>query len=320
MRSFQSTIHLHFFSTFHSKPTPVPGTMELGDAAMFLSPMLLETARAPFDSPDHIFEPKVDGHRLLYSRSDEGTSLYTRSGEDIAGKYPELLEGIADDDILLDGEVALTDPTTGRISIDALNERFRLEGESAIEAAARARPVSLILFDILRYRGKDVRSLPLLRRKELLADVRLRNPQILTMPYLESHGSALFERIRERGMEGIVAKEKMSRYAVGRRARKWQKIINWTVLDVVITGYRKSRFGWQAAVPDGDGGFRPIGMIERGVGPAHKKAFYAVCRSIESGSYRDMIHLEPRLRARVKTRNLTRSGTLRDAEFVDWIA
>ncbi len=287
---------------------------------MFLSPMLLETARAPFDSPDHIFEPKVDGHRLLYSRSEEGTSLYTRSGEDITGKYLELLEGIEDDDILLDGEVALTEPTSGRISIEALNDRFRLEDDSAIQSAALARPVSLILFDILRYRGKDVRSLPLLRRKELLADVRILNPQIMVMPYLEAHGSALFEQIRERGMEGIVAKEKMSRYSVGRRARKWQKIINWTVMDVVITGYRKSRFGWQAAVPDGDGGFRPIGMIERGVHPAHKKAFYAVCRSIESGSYRDMIHLEPRLRAKVRTLSLTRGGNLRDAEFIDWIA
>jgi len=286
---------------------------------MFISPMLLETARAPFDSPDHIFEPKVDGHRLLFSRTDEGTRLYTRSGEEITRKYPELLDGV-EDDVVLDGEVALTDPESGRISVDALNDRFRLDDEEAIEAASRDRPVSFIAFDLLRYRGKDVRSLPLLRRKELLAGVRIDNPRITVMPYLEEHGTALFDSIRERGMEGIVAKEKRSRYAVGRRARKWQKVINWTVLDVVITGYRKSRFGWQAAIPDGEGGYRPIGLIEHGVRPAHKKAFYAVCKAIESGSYRDMVHLEPRLRAKVRTRNLTRSGTLRDAEFIDWIA
>ncbi|TLS51441.1 ATP-dependent DNA ligase [Paenibacillus antri] len=286
---------------------------------MFIPPMLLETAAEPFDSANHIFEPKIDGHRTMYARLDGKTKLYTRRGNEVTRKYPELLEGF-EDDLILDGEVALTDPETGRISFEALNDRFQLRQEEKIALAASSAPVSFIAFDILRYRGKDLRSLPLMRRKEILAGLTVRdNPNLSIIPYLERHGTALFESIKERGMEGIVAKEKTSRYAVGRRARKWQKIINWTYVDVVITGYRKSQFGWLAAIPDGEE-LQPAGMIEFGVSPAHKKAFYEVCRSIESGSYKDFIHLEPLLRAKVKTRNVTRSGTLRDPVFVDFIA
>lgn len=35
---------------------------------MFISPMLLQTAAGPFSSNDYIYEPKIDGHRLIYSQ------------------------------------------------------------------------------------------------------------------------------------------------------------------------------------------------------------------------------------------------------------
>ncbi len=35
---------------------------------MFIEPMLLATAPAPFSDSHYIFEPKIDGHRLLFSQ------------------------------------------------------------------------------------------------------------------------------------------------------------------------------------------------------------------------------------------------------------
>ncbi|HZG83804.1 RNA ligase family protein [Paenibacillus sp.] len=285
---------------------------------MFISPMLLETAKAPFDSPDHIFEPKIDGHRMIYSRTDGEIRLYTRKENDVTSKYPELLAGI-EEDVILDGEVAQIDGETGLISFEALNDRFQLRQADKIDAAARTNPVSFVAFDMLWYRGNDLRMLPLMRRKEMLAGLRIDNPNISVIPYFEEKGTDLFASVQERGMEGIVAKEKSSRYSTGRRVKKWQKVINWTYVDVVITGYRTSEFGWLAALPEGDG-LRPAGVIEFGVSPAHKAAFYEVARSIESGSYKDIIHLEPLLRAKVKTRHVMRNGTLRSPVFIEFLA
>jgi len=285
---------------------------------MFISPMLLETSHEPFDSVDHIFEPKIDGHRMIYSHVDGETRLYTRHENEVTTKYPELLSGI-DDDLILDGEVAQVDPATGEISFEALNERFQLRRTERIQAAARTNPVSFIAFDILQHRGKDLRALPLMRRKEILAGLQIRNPNISVIPYFDVSGVALFRSIQEWGMEGIVAKQKKSRYATGRRVAKWQKVINWTYADVVITGYRKSEFGWLVSLPTEDR-LRPAGVIEFGVGPAHKKAFFEVAKSIESSSHKDFVYLQPLLRAKVKTRNYTRSGMLRDPVFVEFLA
>lgn len=78
---------------------------------MFISPMLLETASGPFSHDNYIFEPKIDGHRLLFSREGGQIRLYTRHETDCIRQYPELLTPF-NDDILLDGEVACTDPET----------------------------------------------------------------------------------------------------------------------------------------------------------------------------------------------------------------
>ncbi|WP_309120996.1 RNA ligase family protein [Paenibacillus sp.] len=285
---------------------------------MFISPMLLETAHEPFDSSDHIFEPKIDGHRMIYSHINGGTRLYTRHNNEVTTKYPELLPGL-EDDVILDGEVAQVDPATGTISFEALNERFQLRRTERIQAAARTNPVSFIVFDILQLRGKDLRSLPLMRRKEILAGLQVQNPNISIIPIFDGSGIALFRSIQERGMEGIVAKEKASRYATGRRVAKWLKVINWTYAEVVITGYRKSEFGWLVSLAVGDR-LQPAGVIEFGVAPAHKKAFFEVAKLIESGSHKDFVYLQPLLRAKVKTRNYTRFGMLRDPVFVEFLA
>lgn len=171
---------------------------------MFISPMLLETVKEPFDSIDHLFEPKIDGHRMIYSRDGGEVRLFSRHEREVTAKYPELLAGL-NDDIVLDGEVAQADPETGLISFEALNERFQLRRPDQIAAAAAVNPVNFIAFDVLRYRGKDLRQLPLMRRKEILAGIAIDNPNISIIPFIENEGVNLFRSIQERQMEGIVA-------------------------------------------------------------------------------------------------------------------
>jgi hypothetical protein len=44
---------------------------------MFIAPMLLNLREKPFSDQAYIFEPKIDGHRLILSNSGEENRLFT---------------------------------------------------------------------------------------------------------------------------------------------------------------------------------------------------------------------------------------------------
>lgn len=286
---------------------------------MFISPMLLETSRTAFNDPRYIFEPKYDGHRLIYSCTNGTTRLYTRHDNECKRQYPEIINGLAADDIILDGEVVVFDPNTGMVDFESVMSRFQARRDEKIRILSEALPVTYVVFDVLRYKGEDLRRLPLFERKRVLESVDFSaNKHIVKTPFVEGAGEALFSDICSRNMEGIVCKRKDSVYE-SRRSDAWLKVINWTYVDVKIMGYRKEEFGWLAGVEDEAGRLRPAGVIELGVTPTHKKVFYGVKDSLVTGEDRNNVYLQPLIRARVKTRNWTKAGMLRSPAFVEFI-
>lgn len=151
---------------------------------MFVDPMLLATSPEPFSDPHYIFEPKIDGHRLLFSQEDGQIRLYTRHETDCTRQYPELLTPF-ENDILLDGEVACTDPDTGLVDFEEVMARFQLKKYQRIQQLAAKSPVTYVVFDILRYKGQDLRKLPLIGRKEILADIIMPNKHFGVIPFVE---------------------------------------------------------------------------------------------------------------------------------------
>ncbi|MEN1990213.1 ATP-dependent DNA ligase [Paenibacillus hubeiensis] len=278
-----------------------------------LSPMLLETAAGPFSHSGYIFEPKVDGHRLIYSQQSGSIRLYTRHNNDCTRQYPELQLPFRED-VILDGEVACVDPDTGVSDFEAVMSRFSAKRSDKIRRLAASTPVTFVIFDILQYKRQDLRSLPLLERKAILASLDLSSSHVGIMPYVEGAGEELYAQIESWGMEGMVCKRKDSKYE-NRRSSAWLKVINWSYVDVYIIGYRRDKFGWLAAVPDPSGRLRPAGIIEHGPGPKQKQAFRGVCSQLVTGEDKDNIYLEPRIQARVKIRNWTKSGMLRSPVF-----
>ncbi len=277
--------------------------------------MLLETSNNPFTHPDYIFEPKIDGHRLIYSRIDGVTRLYTRHNNDCTIQYPEIYD-IAEDDIILDGEIACVNQT-GAIEFESIMERFSAKKADKILSLSATLPANFIVFDILRYKKQDLQGWPLMKRKELLSRLNLGNPRISTIPYFEREGEQLFHQIQSRQLEGLVGKRKESVY-VGRRSPAWKKVINWTFVDIVISGWKKDEFGWLASIEE-DGNYRPVGTIEFGVPPTHKKAFYRVIQPYVIGETSKYVFVEPRLKARIKMRNWTTNGLLRSPVFVEFL-
>lgn len=152
-----------------------------------------------------------------------------------------------------------------------------------------------------------------MERKQLLDQVLTNNNYFSKVIRVEGTRRAIFDLIKQRGLEGIVAKRKDSVY-VSRHDTNWLKIINYQYETVEIAGYRKSQFGW---ILQHDG--RGVGLLELAVPKTHRKAFFGVAKSLVAREDREYVYLQPELRAQVRFRNWTRGGLLRIPEFVRFV-
>lgn len=93
------------------------------------------------------------------------------------------------------------------------------------------------LFDLLYYRGKDLRALPLAKRRLMLSQViqEWGNPFVKQVPYTYTNKRAFLEDIWDEGGEGIILKHVDHRY--GQHLR-WIKVKYEACADVVIMGYK----------------------------------------------------------------------------------
>ena len=140
-----------------------------------MRPMLATPAPALPSGPDWAHEVKWDGMRLLVDIHDGRLTLRSRNGNDVTASFPELA-GLVHTyaDVLLDGEVvALED---GLPSFAALAERMHVKDPRKAQRLAARRPVTLMVFDVLRLFGQDVTGLPWTGRRDLLERLDLRGP------------------------------------------------------------------------------------------------------------------------------------------------
>src|SRR5205809_5526961 len=190
------------------------------DSQMFHSfqPMTLLKRAAPFDDPDWIYELKMDGFRALAVIEHGRAQLLSRKGHPFAS-FSALAESISDSlpnvRAVIDGEICSVD-RRGRPQFK--NLMFR-----------RGNPPCFFAFDLLTRDGKDLRTERLLDRKQELRRLLARSP--MTSPlkyteYIDGCGVALFQRICELDLEGIVAKQKFGPYVREREHSTWFKILN----------------------------------------------------------------------------------------------
>src|SRR5215831_15086646 len=60
-----------------------------------LAPMLAEIADAPFNKPDWLWEPKLDGYRILAFIDEGGVRLRSRRGLDLSAQFPAVVAELA---------------------------------------------------------------------------------------------------------------------------------------------------------------------------------------------------------------------------------
>src|SRR3954471_19163376 len=186
--------------------------------------MLAETADRPFSRKDWLFEPKLDGYRVLAVRSGGAAKLLTRNGNDCSSAFPEVLRAIAAlpfPRLLLDGEVVALDDG-GRPDFQRLQGRARLRRPIDIRHATVRCPVTYYGFDLLGFEDFDLRGLPLSARKAILRRVLPRLGALRYLEHVEEAGEALYQEAERLGLEGIVAKKDDSPYRPG-RSSAWLK-------------------------------------------------------------------------------------------------
>lgn len=207
-----------------------------------LLPMLAETVEAPFNHPDWIWEPKLDGYRVLAFVSKQKVSLRSRRAISLTAMFPRLVADLAQqevDGMVLDGELVAFD-SSGKPSFNALQNRAQLKTEAAIAAADKAVPTLFYCFDLLYFAGIDLRKTPYSDRRRYLAQCLLPSPNIQLVHAVED-GMALQEAALSSGFEGVVGKRKDSPYQSGARSPAWVKVKPVQTAEFVVGGYTQGK-------------------------------------------------------------------------------
>jgi DNA ligase-1 len=183
---------------------------------------------------DYAAEWKWDGIRVQLVRTAGQTRLYSRTGDDISGSFPEIALAFESDGVL-DGELLVRGSAQGNAdlhggaaaSFNALQQRL---GRKTVSAKMQAEyPAFVRLYDILIDGEEDVRGLPWVDRRARLESF---------VPKLDADRFDLSQLIeatdfdeladiragaRDAAIEGVMLKRRDSAYVPGRKAGLWYK-------------------------------------------------------------------------------------------------
>jgi bifunctional non-homologous end joining protein LigD len=233
-----------------------------------MRPMLASQGSTIPSGPDWVHEIKWDGMRVLADVHGGALRLTSRSEKDATATFPEI-EGLAalSGDMLLDGEIVALEG--GIPSFGALADRMHVHDRRRAAILAGTRPVTLMLFDVLRLYGVDLTSRTLADRRATLERLDLRGPHWQVPPVYED-GQVLHSATLEQGLEGVVSKRLSSKYYAGRRSAEWLKFAHRSSRSVVVGGWRPEttnpdRLGAVLVGAPGPDGLRYLGRVGSGL-------------------------------------------------------
>jgi bifunctional non-homologous end joining protein LigD len=199
----------------------------------FIPPMLATLVAAPFDEPDWQFEVKWDGFRVEAVVDGDTVRLWTRGQQDAARYFGTFLEPpswLSARQAIVDGEVIALDDR-GEPDFALLQARIKGQGRTSTPT-----PFVYEVFDLMWLDGKSLLDEPLEDRRRILADALRADPRVRLSEHIAGDGIAFFEAARARSLEGIMAKDRRSRYEPGRRSMAWQKVKIRPEQELVVGG------------------------------------------------------------------------------------
>ncbi len=194
-----------------------------------VAPMLCTLTKDPIDDPQYLYEIKWDGYRII-SYADKGkVRMDSRSAIDYTKRYPVIADAVKalGHNAVLDGEVVVFNEE-GLPDFDALQ---LYNGHNTA--------INYCVFDLLWLDGYNLMQLPLETRKEILGFL-VEDQPVFRVSESFDNGTALYEEMLKRNLEGIVAKKKDSPYIPGQRANSWLKTPTRKRQEFVIGGWAES--------------------------------------------------------------------------------
>ena len=282
--------------------------------------MLAELSEGLPSDMGWLFEVKYDGHRTLAFCEGGVCALKTRSGLDCTAKFSVAAKGVEE---MLKGRAAVLDGEMIVAGKDGVSDFGALQ---AYAAGRRGDGLAYVLFDLLALDGEDLRARPCIERKERLEALVKGAPPVLAYSrHAESMTAREAERLRARGLEGIVMKRADSPYTAGRTG-DWRKWKFRRAEEFVIGGY----------LPDEAGAVRSLlvglwegealayaGCVGTGFSEATRRQLAAELKRQERSPFaslpaayaRRAVFVVPAAVAQVAYAELTRAGRLRQASF-----
>jgi bifunctional non-homologous end joining protein LigD len=290
---------------------------------------MLATSGPLPSGPGWAYEFKWDGVRALAGTAHGRLRMRARSGAEITAGYPELA-GLARQvpDAEFDGEILLLGPE-GRPSFTALAERMHVREPARAARLAALRPVTYMIFDVLRLGDEDLTGQEYAVRRARLEGLGLGGAHWLVPPSF-ADGPATLAAATEYALEGVVAKRLNSRYHLGLRSTDWVKVKLEATGDFVVGGWRPGAGPLGAllvGVPAGDGRLDYRGRVGGGISGASERALLSalsplvVARSpftapLAREDAKDATWVRPAVVVEVRYGQQTPDGRLRFPRFV----
>lgn len=205
----------------------------LATPAIFHSVMLStpvgDNDLANLDPQDFAAEWKWDGIRVQLSRAGDTRKLYSRSGDDISGAFPDILEA-ANFDGVIDGELLIGGTARSNSATRTFSDlQQRLNRKTVTGRMLEEYPAFIRAYDLLFKGEEDIRGETYLERRKHLTDL------IETAPHDRFDLSPLvpfanwqeLDDLRKAPpdlvIEGVMIKRKDSVYQAGRAKGPWFK-------------------------------------------------------------------------------------------------
>jgi DNA ligase-1 len=202
---------------------------EAGAAPVFrplmLSHQIEDKELAAIAPQEFVAEWKWDGIRVQAAHQGGERRLFSRTGDDISGAFPDVVAHLPEG-VVLDGELLVMRGTAVAPFSDL---QQRLNRKSVTEAMLKSHPAHIRLYDMLIEGEEDLRALPFIeRRARLEAWHKAKSPPRTDVSPIIAFASvaeleALWGAARETGIEGLMLKRRDSPYIAGRPKGHWYK-------------------------------------------------------------------------------------------------
>ncbi len=294
-----------------------------------LAPMLAQVGtESDLGRAEHLFEPKLDGTRALCLVVGTELKLVNRRGRELTSRYPEfadLRKHILAESCVLDGEIIVYD-TEAKPSFTLLQRREHVQSPTDIEQRSKEHPATYVVFDILMKDSEDLTGLPLIERKAVLHKT-VRPGRRIERMFTTNNGRGLWQEVKARALEGVMAKPLASHYYPGERPPVWLKIKYLKRLDAVIVGYTSEKRAISALVMAHcrEGAWQAIGRVGTGFTDELLADLAARLRPLKrripptglrANGTAAVQWVRPELVAEIEYLELTKSGTMRAPSFI----